>query len=530
MTESILKPVRYLSKSRFKLAHECPTKLYYTGKKDFSNSNDENSFLMALAEGGYQVGELAKLYYPDGTEPNERDYQKAHQITSELIGSNTPVIYEASVTHQNLFARIDILKRTSANSFDLIEVKAKSFDPTEEEPFWNIKAKKKGVKELKAKWEPYLYDIAFQTYIARAAFPNIRFHPYLLLANKSINATVDGLNQLFPVSRSKSGQVIITGPKNISVESLGEKVLLEVDVSEIVDFIINESLNGADGVGFPEYISVLAKGYENDIQFAPVPSSICKKCEFTGGMDGRKSGSRSGFHECWQKAFNTDGRTLDQDLVTDLWNYRGTSECLRSGLFLLKNLPESVINSKESEKVGLSQSERQLLQLTKVKNNDSSLYVDVEALRSEMESWKYPLHFIDFETMTVAIPFHKGQRPYESIAFQFSHHKMQKDGSYHHENEFLFSDVGKFPNFEFVRALKIAIGNCEGTVFRYSPHENSILNQIYQQLLISDASDKAELCAFIESITQKKASKTSKDFERVGSRNMVDLFDILKRY
>jgi len=34
---------------------------------------------------------------------------------------------------------------------------------------------------------------------------------------------------------------------------------------------------------------------------------------------------------------------------------------------------------------------------------------------------KYPYHFIDFETSTVAIPFHKGMRPYEPVAFQFSH-------------------------------------------------------------------------------------------------------------
>lgn len=60
---------RYLTKSRFKLAAECPTKLFYTGKdKVYRNLKQEDSFLAMLAEGGYQVGELAKLYYPDGIE------------------------------------------------------------------------------------------------------------------------------------------------------------------------------------------------------------------------------------------------------------------------------------------------------------------------------------------------------------------------------------------------------------------------------------------------------------------------------
>ena len=53
-------------------------------------------------------------------------------------------------------------------------------------------------------------------------------------------------------------------------------------------------------------------------------------------------------------------------------------------------------------------------------------------MRQEMSTWQYPYHFIDFETSTVAIPFHAGMRPYEAVAFQFSHHVMQSDGSVAH--------------------------------------------------------------------------------------------------
>ena len=55
---------RYLTKSGFKLAAECPRKLFYTGKQDYVDRSIEDSFLAALAEGGYQVGELACLQYP----------------------------------------------------------------------------------------------------------------------------------------------------------------------------------------------------------------------------------------------------------------------------------------------------------------------------------------------------------------------------------------------------------------------------------------------------------------------------------
>ena len=55
MLEKQMKKYRYLTKSRFKLATECPTKLYYTGKKEYLNQKYEDSFLLALAEGGFQV-------------------------------------------------------------------------------------------------------------------------------------------------------------------------------------------------------------------------------------------------------------------------------------------------------------------------------------------------------------------------------------------------------------------------------------------------------------------------------------------
>ncbi len=45
--------MRYLTKSRFKLALECPTKLFYTGKpKTYRDTKQEDSFLQMLAEGG----------------------------------------------------------------------------------------------------------------------------------------------------------------------------------------------------------------------------------------------------------------------------------------------------------------------------------------------------------------------------------------------------------------------------------------------------------------------------------------------
>ena len=58
--------MKLLTKSRFKLGLECPNKLFYTKKKEYANQKVEDSFLEALAQGGFQVEELARMHYPDG--------------------------------------------------------------------------------------------------------------------------------------------------------------------------------------------------------------------------------------------------------------------------------------------------------------------------------------------------------------------------------------------------------------------------------------------------------------------------------
>ena len=48
---------------------ECPRKLYYAYDKGvYANQDLDDDFLKSLAEGGFQVGEFAKLCYGIGAE------------------------------------------------------------------------------------------------------------------------------------------------------------------------------------------------------------------------------------------------------------------------------------------------------------------------------------------------------------------------------------------------------------------------------------------------------------------------------
>ena len=143
-----MKP-RYLTKSRFKLALECETKLFYTNKKEYPDTKVDDPFMEALAEGGFQVEELARLYQGGGILIEERDYEKSLAITNELLKKDKVIIYQAAFRYENLFIRTDILVK-NGKKIDLIEVKAKSFDGSDSLDFLN----KKG--NLDSKWIPYI--------------------------------------------------------------------------------------------------------------------------------------------------------------------------------------------------------------------------------------------------------------------------------------------------------------------------------------------------------------------------------------
>ena len=169
--------MRYLTKSRFKLALECPVKLYYTGKDEYPDQKKDDDFLAALAEGGFQVGELAKLYYPGGIEINDKGYDVPLEKTLQLLEKDNVVIFEAAFRHANLFIRADIIVK-KGKVINLIEVKSKSFEGDDT-------GKMVGAKGgLATGWKPYLYDVAFQKHVIKSAFPGYTVKAFLMLANK----------------------------------------------------------------------------------------------------------------------------------------------------------------------------------------------------------------------------------------------------------------------------------------------------------------------------------------------------------
>lgn len=511
---------RYLTKSRFKLALDCPAKLFYTGEPLYPDAKKDDAFLEALAEGGYQVGALAKCYYPQGVDINERGYDIPLKKTTELLTQNNVVIFEAAFQYKNLFIRADIIEK-QGNTVNLIEVKAKSFDGNDSTDMLT----KKGL--LDSKWKEYVYDVAFQKYVITQAFPDWQVRVYLMLADKNSIATVDGLNQKFELKSAEDDRTTVEIVGDVSPAGLGKEVLIRVCVDEIIDKIYAGTDSSTPPErSFIENIHFFADNYESDKKIVTAIHKDCKKCEYHSTSEAELQGKLSGFRECWSTQLGWKADMFDLPLLLDIWDFRGKQKLMSEGIYLMRDVKEADIGEIKSNSDGrLSRTERQWLQVKKTVDKDPTPYINVEGLRAEFKSFVYPLHFIDFETSMVAIPFNNGRRPYEQLAFQFSHHIVNQDLTIEHKGQYLCEEKGRFPNFEFVRKLKAELEHDSGSVFRYAVHENSVLNQILQQLeslTIEEVPDKTVLMDFIKTITHGANHQ--------GNRDMIDLLKLVKEY
>ena len=497
---------RYLTKSRFKLALECPSKLYYSAKpSEYHDSMAENAFMASLAEGGYQVGEFAKQRYPNGIEIEVYDHAKVVQQTMQLLQQHQVVLFEPAIQVGNFFIRIDILIK-NGNHFELIEVKAKSYDSRAPD----IESKR---GDISSGMLPYLQDVAFQKWVLQQAFPLADIATFLMMPDKAQALEVDGINQIFKINGRNDIQV--NNPKLLNLQSLAEKLLTKVSVDKYVEEILASPLKYSGGEGFvADIANQFAEAYQTDKKIPAVIGTQCGGCQFKTSLDDTL---KSGFHECWQEALGWKPQDFDTGTVLDIWNFRKKQQLIDQGIYKIAQVQRHDVGDFESEAGvdGLSRMQRQWLQINGIpeSNNLGHYYFDRALAGVTMSKWVYPYHFIDFETSAVALPFHAGMKPYEQVAFQFSHHVMESDGSVKHAGEFLCVEPGVFPNYAFARALKAQLDQDNGTVFMWSHHENTILSTILAQLSYysNPPSDADELIAFIKTVIKS------------GEREMVDL-------
>ena len=503
-----------LSKSDFKIASTCPKKLIYK-KASYKTKNDENEYMEMLAKGGHIVSKYAQLMYPDAIEINTESLEKGHEKTKQLLEENENIIlFEATFISDGKVVRADILEKVG-NVLNIIEVKSKSHDDEED--------KAKAIKKQKENIE----DVTYQTLVVKELYPEYEIHSFLLLPDKAKRTTIEGLAGWFSSTEMIEEQFEIDElparnggniqrpviefkyenyeDRHLYINQLKENhllTLLNVDkeVVEKIDLIKDRASRFHD---------ILTNGIQ------PVHFSInksCKECEFNLGSEQEKNG----FRDCWQDLTDTSPNIFDL--------YHGASLKSKAGSYLDELIANRTVSFWDFDverfrtadgKYG-PRGERQLLQFNQTKENAEYIH---PGLKSALECLEYPLHFIDFETYSGAVPHHKGMRAYEKVAFQWSCHTIEKPGGDPVHSEFL-NDEYDYPNFRFATTLMNQIGEA-GTPLMWSSFENTILKDVLTQM---------KLYNYVDDILENWLLRITKDKDTKREGRFVDLNDLTLKY
>ncbi len=442
-----------LSKSDYKVGADCITKLYYK-KLRYPSSNDADPFMELLAEGGYMVGKLAQLLYPGHT---IEKMETAVEETATFLQQKNVCLHEAIIVAGNKIIRVDILNKKN-KVLELIEVKAKSWDCNEYS--WET-------KKVVSDFDEYLEDVTFQYMVIKEAYPEFEIRPYLFLPDKAKRTKIEGLNGMFKIKKlppTESGfrgyDIDFAG--NVD-EVMNDDIMTLVDVKEMVQNRLPQ-------------VEALSKVLIDSITPEPKKAQAdiginCKGCEYRVVKETKPNG----FAECWgKKSFNAH-HILDLTQLGNINRLKGVDiqDFINNGGATYKDLNAELFIDKYSN--------RPYYQVV----GDKEVMLD--GLKQSIE-WDFPFCFIDFEVSKMALPYHKGMRPYENVAFQWSCHTLYEDGRLVHKD--WINVIDTFPNFQFAESLMAHIKNA-GSVLIWSSYENTILKDIYEQMDVYGYKNKA---------------------------------------
>lgn len=514
----------YLTKSAFLKGIECPRKLKYY--QDDRYHIEELAYKEYVRIMGILVGDLAKNYYPNGIDLTDVNQNEAIIKTQEFLKEENIIIYEAAFIFNNLLVRADICKK-KGNDIYIIEVKSKLFNPTKDS-FLTIKNK------IRSSREKNILDITFQKYVAQKAFPQFNFKTFIMYINKSQSIDTENIYSSFQFQISTNNEFKIRSIGNKDdLHKIATQTLIELPVSEIVDEILSNSKNvlsiidsfDRNLIELIDDFSILAttkKYYKAKI------GRKCKKCEYRTKILPDNSDKLNGYQECWSEALGWTEKEFSAPHIFDIW-YEKLDSLMANNIYLMKDIDIDQTFKKKDNSGRLNflnnKAERQILQIKKAIDQSMHAEYVFSDLKILIETLNYPLYLIDFETAELAIPNSINRKPNDIIAFQFSVHKMLKNGKVEHHAEWIMTKSGKFPNYDFVRALKEALDSKTGSIIHYHKHERKVLNEISKQLQEEkdDNEDAEELLEWLKKILDRPSG--------AKELSLVDMYEfVIKGY
>lgn len=108
--------------------------------------------------------------------------------------------------------------------------------------------------------------------------------------------------------------------------------------------------------------------------------------------------------------------------------------------------------------------------------------VDKGKIDKMFQELEYPLYFLDYETVSTAIPLFAGCKPFQQIPFQYSLHVLESADSKLKHAEYLSRNEAKLPINELLKSMSDNIGETGSVIVWYKSFEMSRNNEMAAML------------------------------------------------
>jgi hypothetical protein len=445
-------------------ASSCPLKLqyhqYYSAARNSGNNYKIETKIM--------MRRVLGIMYPGGREAGN-NHNDALSQTEEWLKNDHVTIYGGVVAWNNYHARVPVLIKDGTDA-KLLQLHGKVWKSNKRVADQQVARNKK----LKT----YIREAAYKKWLFGKVYPELDLSIRLCFPNSDFRSGTDNL--FVKVAYGEASQE--------DVDSL----FVEVDADEIIKKVFQSKVDLTlhpffQDKTFEEQLNWMGNELRQPASTAPFQiTDACNVCHY------RSTYTNDHDTGCWGTHLN-GLHNYPEKHVFDLIGHGNSIEAQRKNYFQEDvSLPPGVECFKDVSRYGkktITIQQRRILQLLSSRGKRLPLKWLKGKMKKILRDLQYPLHFIDFEAATAAIPMQIFGKPYEPVYFQFSCHTLQKNGELSHQ-EWVDTDPRAYPHEQFVEKLTSVPGIMKGTIFQYSPFEKQALNTLYREFSRSSNKDE----------------------------------------
>ena len=314
-----------------------------------------------------------------------------------------------------------------------------------------------------------LVKAAYRADVLQELIPEAEIDVHFFFPDKNFRSSVSHLHSAFDKSE----------PSPAAKEQL-QSLFLNVDATKAVYGVLK---------AIPENIAhkafsglTLRKAFNEIYRKSKDPDTInsetqrhsgCSSCEYRHSNEQEMG--------CWSQNYESKDIDNPELHVYDLIGH-GNQFLADKGVYHQENVEimdglHSVDLMKQYGGPKFTMQQRRNLQILKSKRQRIPLIWLKRGIEN-IRSLSFPLHFIDFEAATYAIPMQRGTNPYTPLYFQFSCHTLYENNALKHSTWLQSGFEVEHIHTEFVESIASIDDIFHGTIIHFSPFEKQALNRL----------------------------------------------------